>query len=425
MTVFRAGGLSMTTRHRALLSFGWRAVLVTALLGCVPFFVLSLLDKGGGGILYDFHGGLYNAGVAIRHGHNPYQPGFLAHQAAIMRAGGIAIGETARHVFSIPVYPAPANVAIIPLSLLPLWLAGAIYTALSVAAMVLALHLLGVRDWRCPAIALLSWPFIHGLFLGALGPFLVLGLAVSWRWRSRLWPPAIAVASIVVAKIFPWPLGVWLLITRRYKALALAVALALLVTLGAWAVIGWQGLAQYPQMLANLSFIQELRAVSLVAVLIAIGFSPGIASALALSAAAGLLGLAWRLSRRPDGDSVAFSLAILAALTGTPIVWDHYLVLLFVPIALYSPRLSALWFVPLGAPIFTVLSVVVAPGGPHGSNLAAAHDIWLPVVYLALEAIVAARICFTSSHGRELRIRRGTRPAGGPRSAAASMDPVA
>ena len=31
----------------------------------------------------------------------------------------------------------------------------------------------------------------------------------------------------------------------------------------------------------------------------------------------------------------------------SPIVWVHYLVLLFVPIAIVSPGLSALWLLPL------------------------------------------------------------------------------
>jgi hypothetical protein len=39
--------------------------------------------------------------------------------------------------------------------------------------------------------------------------------------------------------------------------------------------------------------------------------------------------------------------AVLGTLAATPVVWMHYYALLFVPIALYRPRLSALWAVPL------------------------------------------------------------------------------
>src|SRR5450755_2323410 len=257
-------------------------------------------------MLFDFQGGLYNAGTAIIRGHSPYQPAFLAHQAAIMRAGGVAQGETFRNAFSIPVYPAPANLAVIPFSLLPFWLAGTLFTLLSIAAMTTGVALLGVRDWRCIALPLLCWPFIYGLYLGALGPFLVLGAGVAWRWRARLWPPAIAVAALVVTKIFPWPLCVWLLITRRFRTLALTAAIVAVATLAAWAAIGFDGFAQYPQMLANLSFIQEGRATSLVAVLLAVGLSAGAAGAVALGTAAAMLGLAWRIAPRPVGECKAF-----------------------------------------------------------------------------------------------------------------------
>jgi hypothetical protein len=374
----------------ALVAAGWRALLVTALLGCVPFLVLGLAHLPAGGVLFDFRGGLYDAGRAIIHGHSPYQPAFLAHQAAIIRAGGVARGENVGDPFSIPVYPAPANLAVIPLSLLPFRLAGTLFTLLSLAAMVFGLRFLGVRDWRCTALALLCWPFIQGLYLGALGPFLLLGAGVAWRWRARIWPPAIAIASLVITKIFPWPLAIWLLITRRFKAFGVAVAVGLVVVLVAWAVTGFAGLAQYPGMLSNLSFIQERRAVSVVAVLLAIGLPARAASAFALAATVGLLGFAWRLARRPGGDRKAFGLAIVAALTSTPIVWEHYMVLLFVPIALASPTLSAIWFLPLSVPVLSGILIALF-------NLSPVSTLGSAVLWIMLQAFLIVRLCYTGS----------------------------
>jgi hypothetical protein len=51
--------------------------------------------------------------------------------------------------------------------------------------------------------------------------------------------------------------------------------------------------------------------------------------------------------RTADGDRRAFAVAVLGTLAVTPVVWMHYYALLFVPIALYRPRLSPLWAVPL------------------------------------------------------------------------------
>ncbi len=390
------------------MSVGWRALVLTTLFASTALLLLAIPDTHGS--LFDFRGGLYNAGRDILHGQNPYQPGFLAHQAAIMRAGGIAQGETTEHVFSIPVYPAPANLAVVPLSLLPFWLAGAVYTLLSIAAMIVGLRFLGVNDWRCIGLALISWPFTFGVYLGAVGPFLVFGAAVAWRWRAKLWPPAIAVAFLVVTKVFPWPLGIWLLITRRFKTLGLAIAIGALTTLGAWAAIGFHGLVQYPQMLSNLSFIQEGRAVSLVAVLIAIGLPAAVAGVVAIAVAAGLLAVAWRIAQRPDGDRTAFGLAIMAALTATPIVWEHYMVLLFVPIALISPRFSAIWLLPLSTPIIIVTSAALAPPSrsfavvDHGTLRSA--ELWL-----LLEAVVLVRLCLSGSELKALRARMRLRSA--------------
>jgi hypothetical protein len=395
-------GDAPTIRGRVLVSAGWRAVLLTTLVGSTVLLLLAIPDTHGS--LFDFRGGLYNAGRDIIHGHSPYQPGFLAHQAAIIRAGGIAQGETTQHAFSIPVYPAPANLAVVPFSLLPFWLAGTIYTLLSIAATIIGLRLLGVGDWRCLALALVSWPFTFGLYLGAVGPFLLLGAAVAWRWRARLWPPAIAIALLVTTKVFPWPLGIWLLITRRFKTLTLAIAIGAVTTLAAWAAIGFHGMAQYPQMLSDLSFIQEGRAVSLVAVLLAIGVPAGAASAVAIAAAVALLGFAWRIAQRPDGDRRAFGLAIMAALTSTPIVWEHYMVLLFVPIALVSPRFSALWLLPLCTPIITVTSAAIVPLSSKVS-VVDPDTVRSAVLWLLLEAVVLLRLCLTDAELRAWSVR--------------------
>jgi hypothetical protein len=416
-------------RGRVLMSAGWRALLLTALFASTALLLLAIPDIHG--LLFDFKGGLYNAGRDITHGHSPYQPGFLAHQAAIMRAGGIAQGETPQHAFSIPVYPAPANLAVVPLSLLPFWLAGTIYTLLSIAAMILGLKLLEVTDWRCVALALISWPFTFGLYLGAVGPFLLLGAAITWRWRARLWPPAIAVALLVVTKVFPWPLGIWLLITRRFKTLALAIALGALITLAAWAAIGFHGMAQYPLMLSNLSFIQEGRAVSLVAVLLATGLPAGAASAVALAAAIALLAFAWRIAQRPDGDRRAFGLAIMAALTSTPIVWEHYMVLLFVPIALISPRFSWIWLLPLCSPIITVTAAAIAPLSSR-VQVVDPNTLRSAVLWLALEAVVLVRLCFSDADLRGMRARLRLRspssaaalPFNAPRTVGATQSPT-
>jgi hypothetical protein len=281
----------------------------------------------------------------------------------------------------------------VPLSLLGFWPAAALFTLISIGALILGLRLLGVRDRRCIALAVLSWPSMFALDIGAMGPLLLLGAAIAWRWRERLWPPAIAVALVVVAKLFPWPLAIWLLVTRRLRALALTVMLGVVVMFGAWAVIGFAGLADYSQMLSNATFIQEGRASSLVAVLLALGLSAGAAHIAAFAAAGGLLLLAWQRRSLPDGDRQVFCLALIAGLTASPIVWDHYMVLLFVPIALASPRLSPIWFLPLCAPLVMVTMFALSPR-PGTIGAIDPGSIRTASFWLIVQALIVIRTCW-------------------------------
>jgi hypothetical protein len=393
----------------------WRMLILPALGLGGPISVALMLTHPNERDFFDFKGGLWQAGVAILHGADPYRAAYLAHQAAIMHSGGIAVGESANHVFSVPIYPAFANLAVVPLSLLPYWWAAAVYTVLSVVAMWLALRLLGVRDRRCHAAWLVSLPFLFGAALGAIGPFLVLGIAAMWRWRDRVAEPAIALAAIVAVKIFPWTLGVWLLSTRRYRAAGVALLAGLLLTFGAWAAIGFHGLTQYPQMLSNATYIQEGRADSVATVALVFGASARLAQGIALLTGIGLLAVAWRTRGRPNGDRTAFGLAVIACLLATPIVWAHYMVLLFVPIALLSPRYSRLWLAPVIAPSLITLSYAliplsdrIQPAAPNALNPA--------VGYLALEAWLAVRLTTTPQRRAAILTATRARLWRGPRS---------
>lgn len=366
----------------------WRLAVLLLLLGGP---VMAVTGYGYHQVFEDFRGGLYNAGAAIVHGRSPYRVGFIYRQAALMRTGHIAQGETSGTAFSVPVYPAPINVAMVPFALVPVWLAAGVYTVISAAAMIAGIRLLGVRDWRCLALVCVSWPFLYSICLGEVGPLLVLGTGIAWRWRDRLWPPALAIAGIVALKLFPWTLGAWLAITRRFRTLALSVCVCLVVTLGAWALIGFQGLTEYPRMLSDISLLQEGRGVSLVTVLVVAGASPTAATVAALIAALGILLLAWRQASGPDGDRKAFSLSVLAALTGTPIVWDHYMVLLFVPIALASPGLSSLWLVPVLTPVLAELTLSIVPNSTQVQAYSP-NALRTAIPWLAIEALTAVYV---------------------------------
>jgi hypothetical protein len=212
--------------------------------------------------------------------------------------------------------------------------------------------LLGVRDWRCYALTAVL-PFTRSAVEPRHGwALLLLAVAVAWRWREQVRATAAAAGAAVALKLFLWPLLIWLALTGRFRAALAGVGFALVFALLPWAVIGFAGIGDYPDVLRRLSDDEATSSYSLVAIAVrahlpeAAGVVLSGIVALALLAAA-----AWmaRHARRPqrDRDVAVLTLALVAALAASPIVWVHYFLLLLVPLALTRPSLSALWFVPL------------------------------------------------------------------------------
>ena len=234
--------------------------------------------------------------------------------------------------------------ASVPLALFPATVAAWIWLCVLGAVVLGSMWILGVRDWRCLVLAVTSPVVVHGLWFGNLTVFLVLPLALAWRYRDRARVAGIAVGVAVAAKLFVWPLVVWLLLTRRFRAAAWAVGSAVVLVLGAWALVGFQGLRDYPTLLRAVQDVYAVRSVSLSTVAGALGAS--VSAAVAVAAVAGLacLGLAAWLVRQPDGDRRAFAIVVAACILSSPIVWPNYAALLFVPIAITWPRLAPAWF---------------------------------------------------------------------------------
>lgn len=254
-------------------------------------------------------------------------------------------------------YPPVLAVLVAPFAALPeqvrgVFLPGVLFSLLLVGAMIAGLALLGVRDWRCYPVALLAPFTLEAIEYGAVGPLLLLLLALAWRLRDRALLAGIAAAGLVALKLFLWPVLAWLAFAGRLRALGVAVASALVLVVGSWATIGFDGLLEYPRLLRKLVEIEAEESYSALAILRALGVPETGARALVLAAAVALLGFAWRSAQdvrleRVDRDRVSLGLVLAAALVATPILWLHYLVLLYVPIALARPRLSWIWLAPL------------------------------------------------------------------------------
>lgn len=310
--------LSLVRRALPLLLFVELPLVVVA------YVVVVALDPR---YMADFHV-FWQAGRDFAAGISPYPP----LDAALLDQG---------HSF---VYPAGSALAFVPMGLLPSGVAAALFMGLLLLAVPLTLAVLGVRDWRCYGVAFVWAPVLAVLGSGALTLFLALGLALAWRYRDRRAVAAVLIGAVIVTKLLLWPMLVWLLATRRWRTAAYALAGSIVVTIAAWAAIGFAGMRDYPKLVQMLADVESSDGYSLLAIaeVLAVPSEPVRLAAALIAALAVVL-----FARGEDGDRRAFSVAIGAALLVSPIVWLHYFALLIVPIALARPRLSPLWFAPI------------------------------------------------------------------------------
>jgi hypothetical protein len=302
------------------------------------------------------------AGRTVLHGGNPYPA--LA-----------SLPDVADRWFAPFVYPPVTAYLLAPLAVLPFALAKVAFLLLNLAGVVLALRLLGVRDWRCYGAAFASPPVIEAAGIGTISIPLLLAVAAAWRWRAHAVRVGLLVACAVTAKLFLWPVWLWLVRARRYRAAALAVGASLAAVLGSWAAVGFAGLREYPTLLGRLTGLEGPNSYSVYSLLRVAGVGDGTAAR--AGAVLGVVGVAVAL-RFVRGERRLLVALLGVSLLATPILWPHYLVLLFVPIAFASPRFSWLWLAP-------VALWVDATAWSH-------HEAWRIVGELAVCAVVLQRL---------------------------------
>jgi hypothetical protein len=281
--------------------------------------------------------------------------GFVAHDraghdlAVFLHGAGRILDWSSPYAFrgdETYAYPPLLAFLVVPLHPLGAAAAAVIWTLLSLAAIGGALWLLGLRDWRCYALAAV-FPFTRSAIdLGTVAPLLLLAVAVAWRWRDTLVRPALAIGAAVALKLYLWPLVFWLGVTRRFRAAVAAVACGAVLVLLPWAVLGFKGLSGYPGVLHRLSDEEATSSYSIVALAVRAHLPESAGVAISMVVALALLAAAAWLARDRNAEVEVVTLVVAAALAASPIVWVHYFLLLLVPLALVSPRLSLLWFVP-------------------------------------------------------------------------------
>lgn len=311
-------------------------ILGRCCLVAVPLILYGVTVAHPAKLGFDLHV-FWEAARAVGHGISPYDPSGVAHmRLAEQRDMG------ARPLAAWAVYPPALFVVLIPLGVLPWPIAAVVGISLLALAPALALRVMGVRDWRCYVIAYSTAPVYTAISIGTISTLLMLGFALVWRGRGTL----VACAATVVAKLLLWPLAAIVAATEGMRRAALLAAVSVALVLVPWVLIGFADIERYPRMLNDLSTIEAHNSFSATGLAFALGLPLALGTYAGLLLGLTLAALAFRAGRHGNRD-VAFTLALVAALLASPIVWMHYLALIFLPIAARFPRLNVVWLIPV------------------------------------------------------------------------------
>ena len=244
------------------------------------------------------------------------------------------------------VYPPFPALLAVPLTVLSIDHAAVLVMTATILAVPAILLVLGVRDWRCYGIAFLWPPVISAIQTSNPTLWFALAAALAWRFRDRIGLTSVLVGLTLAVKFVLWPLLVWLVATRRVGTAALAAATGGVILVASWAVIGFTGFLDYPDLLRRLEDTVGVDAYTVRMLAVDLGAPEPLARALWLATGVALLAGVVVAALRGD-ERRAFMLTIGAALALSPLVWLHYFALLLVVVALARQTLGLIWFVPL------------------------------------------------------------------------------
>jgi alpha-1,2-mannosyltransferase len=261
--------------------------------------------------------------------------------------------------FGLFYYPPPFVFAILPLAVLAPTAATWLWAGLSVAALAGGIALMPVSTsvrWLTLLLAGLSWPVSYALKLGQVGPLLFLLFAIGWRWMDR--PVALggSAAAGAIVKIQPGLVLGWALLTRRWRAVmsgaAVLVVAAVLATLTMGGFSVW---TDYVALLRNVSDpITTPHNFTPGAVAYQLGVPTGVAESIQLLSSAGAVALTIYAAIRAS-SAASYLVAVTASQLLSPVLWDHYAMLLLLPTAYLLERRQ--WWVvlvPLSTGVFLI-----------------------------------------------------------------------
>ncbi|MGZ8502690.1 MAG: glycosyltransferase family 87 protein, partial [Candidatus Limnocylindrales bacterium] len=233
-------------------------------------------------------------------------------------------------------YSPPFTLLAVPFALLPAPLDVAGWIAALLAAFLAGVAILPVSRrvrWLIVLLAGLSWPFAYAVKLGQVGPILFLCFAVGWRWMDRPVRLGAAAAIGTIVKLQPGILFVWAILTRRWAAVGVGLVVLAGAAVVATLVCGVDAWAAWLTILRSISDpITTPHNFTPGAVAYRAGLGEGPATALQVVDTVVVLAVVlWAAVR--TSPTVGYLTAATASQLLSPVLWDHYAMLLLLPTA--------------------------------------------------------------------------------------------
>jgi len=318
--------------------------------------------------------------IVIAQGYLPHD--FLAYDGAARNlvAGRPLYDLTATSTGGLGLFLYPPSFALLmlPVVLVPSTVAAPIWMVALLLVGLLAVWRMPVSRpirWVMTVLLGLSWPFIDALAQGQVGPILLLLFVAAWRAIDRPVPGVgpesrriprerpvlfgVAIGLGATIKIQPAVVIAWAALTRRYRAAAVAIGLVAALGLVATVIVGPQAWSDLVSVLAATNRPEfTMNSVGVAHLAYEAGASAALASqvyyvSLVAAAIAVVAAIRW------CSPVASFLVAAVASQLFSPVIWPHYAVVLFLPVAWLLAR-NRWWAILLLAPI----SIPIADSAP-------------------------------------------------------------
>lgn len=265
--------------------------------------------------------------------------------------------------FGVYYYPPPFVLFVLPFAVLfPSDVAIWAWTTLLVAAFLVGVVAIPVRTttrWLVVLLGGLMWPFLYAVKLGQVGPLLFLLFALGWRWLERDRELGVVTALGTLVKLQPAVVFLWAATQRRWAVLGWGAVVGLGAVALTVVIVGPGAFGDFVTLVRQVADpVSTPHNFTPGAVAYQLGAPVEVANAIQLSVMATvvLVVIAAGLWAPP---LPGYLVAVVASQLLSPILWDHYAMLLLLPVAYLLDR--GHWWAALVPLALSVVVVGVTP----------------------------------------------------------------